>query len=78
MLSNIFGLDIANGLKELLLTHGFTLDMLLKTPPTELAIILGIDLYVARLIYMAARAYVESSKDEKSIDSSLMDGTASA
>lgn len=52
---SVNALDIANGLKDLLISHGFTIDLLLKTPPAELAIILGIDIYVARLIYLAAK-----------------------
>jgi len=54
MFADIREMDIAIGLKELLISHGFTLDALLETTPAELAVILGIDLYVAKLIHLAA------------------------
>jgi hypothetical protein len=62
MFASIYGLEIAHGIKEMLVNHGFTLDALLKTPPAELALILGIDLYVARLIYEAAKHHLEIKK----------------
>ena len=43
-------LDIADGLKELLIVHNFTLELLQSTPSNDLAQILGIDEYVARII----------------------------
>lgn len=54
MFADIREIDIAIGLKELLTSHGFTLNALLETTPAELAVILGIDLYVAKLIHLAA------------------------
>ena len=42
-------LDIADGLKELLINNRFTLRLLLKTSTSELAKILGIDEYIADL-----------------------------
>jgi hypothetical protein len=47
-------LDIAQGLKDMLVSHGFELDSLLIIHPHELAEILGIDEYVAKLIKSAA------------------------
>jgi hypothetical protein len=48
-------LDIAYGLKELLISKSFTLKLLLDTPVSTLAKILGIDNYVASIIHHAAR-----------------------
>ena len=50
----INSLDIADGLKELLIEHGFTLEELSHTPSSELAELLGIDKYVAKLVCNAA------------------------
>ena len=47
-------LDIAEGLKDALVRHGFKLDSLLIIQPHNLAEILGIDEYVANLIISAA------------------------
>jgi len=41
-------MDIADGLKELLIISGFTLKSLLNTSASDLARILGIDEYVAK------------------------------
>lgn len=54
MFTDIHEMDIAIGLKELLISHSFTWDALLEITPAELAVILGIDLYVAKLIRLAA------------------------
>ena len=43
-------LDIAEGLKELLLTYGFRLELLKSMSSNELAEILGIDNYIASII----------------------------
>jgi hypothetical protein len=51
----INSLDIADGLKELLIKYGFTLEELLSIPASELAEFLGIDSYVAKIICGAAR-----------------------
>src|ERR671931_2922681 len=47
-------LDIAEGLKEILLIHGFNLESLLIMRPHDLAEMLGIDEYVAKIIIDAA------------------------
>jgi CheY-like chemotaxis protein len=53
--SNVINhLDIAEGLKDALVRYGFKLDSLLIMPPNNLAKILGIDEYVAKLIISAA------------------------
>jgi hypothetical protein len=46
-------LDIADGLKELLIEHGFALEELLNMPSSELAELLGIDKYIAQIIESA-------------------------
>jgi hypothetical protein len=51
----INSLDIADGLKELLLKYRFTLKELLSITASELAEFLGVDLYVAKIICGAAR-----------------------
>jgi len=47
-------LDIADGLKELLISKSFTLKLLLDTSASGLAKILGIDNYIASIIHNAA------------------------
>ena len=46
-------LDIADGLKELLIRYGFTLEELSHIPSSELAESLGIDKYIAQIIESA-------------------------
>ena len=48
-------LDIADGLKELLRRNSITLDTLLTISPSELAEILGIDGYVAKIMCQSAK-----------------------
>jgi hypothetical protein len=50
----INSLDIADGLKELLIKYGFTTEGLSSIPSSELAEFLGIDKYIAQLISSAA------------------------
>ena len=58
MFASIFKLELAAGIKDALFSHGFaSIDAILKMPPAELAIILGIDLYIARIIYLAAKRH---------------------
>ena len=51
----INSLDIADGLKELLIKYRYTLEELSSISYSKLAELLGIDLYVAKLICTAAR-----------------------
>lgn len=48
-------LDIAEGLKKLLLTYGFTLKLLQNISSNDLAEMLGIDKYIASIIVNSAR-----------------------
>ena len=52
-------LDIPEGLKELIISHGFTLDLLLGLQPTDLAQTFGIDNDVAKMIINATRRNVK-------------------
>ncbi|MEO9321724.1 MAG: hypothetical protein ABI361_13740 [Nitrososphaera sp.] len=60
MRASIHTLDLANGIKDALIRHGFTLHALAKISPSELAATLGIDGYVAKLISKAARTHAEA------------------
>ena len=53
--SNIRELPMADGLKELLIDCGFTRQRILRIQSTDLASILGIDDYVAKIICYAAK-----------------------
>jgi hypothetical protein len=54
-LADLKSLKIADGLKELLLEYGFTKKIILKIQPENLAAILGIEEYVAKIIHNAAK-----------------------
>jgi len=53
-------LDIADGLKELLLSSNFTFKSLLNTSTSDFALMLGIDHYVAKIISDAVNKVVKS------------------
>jgi hypothetical protein len=55
---DIKSLDIAEGLKDLLIVHGFTIELLLSISATELSNTLGIDEYVAKIICQSANRVV--------------------
>ena len=55
-------LDIADGLKELLISKSFTLKLLLDTSISGLAKDLGIDSYVASIIHGAVRKVVNDQQ----------------
>ena len=50
-------LDIADGLKHILISHGLTVEALLSISPTMIATKFGIDQYVANIIQKAAKYY---------------------
>ena len=50
----INSLDIADGLKEMLIKYGFSLEELSSMPSSELAEFLGIGQYIAKIIGSAA------------------------
>lgn len=53
-MTDLRNLKIADGLKELLLEYGFTKQRIQKIQPENLAAILGIEEYVAKIIHNAA------------------------
>ena len=57
-LDDIKDMSIADGLKELLIDYGFTSERLIRLSPSNLASILGIDVYVAKIIRVAAKNQV--------------------
>jgi hypothetical protein len=54
-------LDIADGLKELLMSRGFTLESLLNASTSDFAKILGIDEYVANLVSDAVNKVITNT-----------------
>ena len=55
MESGIQLLEIASGLKELLLSAGFTVDSIVSEGPDAISRELGIEPYVAKIIYDEAK-----------------------
>ena len=55
-------LDIADGLKHILISHGVTVEALLSISPTMIATKFGIDQYVANIIQKAAKYYYINTK----------------
>jgi len=53
--SDVKELEIADGLEQLLIDYGFTRRRILKLQSGDLASILGIDDYIAKIIYNAAK-----------------------
>ena len=53
--SDVKELEIADGLKELLIDYGFTRRRILKLQSSDLASMLGIDDYIAKIICNAAK-----------------------
>jgi hypothetical protein len=63
-------LELAIGIKDSLMAAGFTsLDSLLRSSPTEIATILGIEFYVGKIIIDAARRAAGKGDDEVNGDS---------
>ena len=54
-MSDIQELPVADGLKKILIDYGFTRQKILGTQPDNLAAILGIEIYVAKIICDAAK-----------------------
>jgi hypothetical protein len=51
---DIKDMSIADGLKAILIKYGFTSERMIRLSPSDLASILGIDEYVAKIIHNAA------------------------
>lgn len=54
-MNDIRELAVADGLKKILINYGFTRQKILRIQPDDLAIILGIEVYVAKIICDAAK-----------------------
>ncbi len=50
---SIDALEIAAGLKDALINSGLTIEFILNSGPVEIASILGIDVYLAKIIFDA-------------------------
>jgi hypothetical protein len=57
-------LDIADGLKELLLAYGFRIELLKSMSSNDLAEILGIDKYIARIIIDSVNPILDLAIDK--------------
>ncbi|MFZ0328736.1 MAG: hypothetical protein WBP64_17260 [Nitrososphaeraceae archaeon] len=57
MKSSIEDLEIAPGLKKMLIDAGFTADSILHYDMNEISTILGIEIYVAKIIFDAAKNF---------------------
>jgi hypothetical protein len=55
MYLDIHTLEIADGLKDALIHLDFTIESILKRGPSEIASIMGIDPYIAGIIFNAAK-----------------------
>jgi hypothetical protein len=53
--SDIMELEIADGLKDLLMDYGFTCEKILRIQSSQLASILGVEDYIGKIIYNAAK-----------------------
>jgi hypothetical protein len=54
-------LEIASGLKDALINSGLTIESILNSGPVEIASMLGIDVYVAKIIFDATEKSVNNS-----------------
>ena len=55
-------LNIPKGLVESLNNAGFTIEMILNSKPADIAEILGIDDYVAQIIYQESKYYYQMNQ----------------
>ena len=56
-------LDIPKGLVEVLQTNGFTIEIILNSHPSDVAQILGIDDYVAQIIYQETKYFCQMNNE---------------
>ena len=61
MYPDIHTLEIANGLKDALIHTDFTIESILNSGPTKIASTLGIDPYVAKIIFNATKKAVKAN-----------------
>ena len=57
----IDALEIATGLKNALINSGLTIESILNSGPVEIASVLGIDVYVAKIIFDATEKSVNNN-----------------
>lgn len=62
MKSSIEELEIASGLKKMLIDAGFTIDSILHYGIDEISTILGIEIYVAKIIFYAAKKFHQTKQ----------------
>ena len=55
MFIDIMELEIADGLKDLLMDYGFTCEKILRIQSSQLASILGVEDYIGKIIYNPAK-----------------------
>ena len=60
MYLGIHTLEIANGLKDALIDADFTIESILNSGPNGIASAMGIDPYVTKIIFNAAKKAVEN------------------
>jgi hypothetical protein len=60
MYLDIHTLEIADGLKDALVHSDFTIESILKRGPSEIASVMGIDPYIAGIIFNAAKKAAKS------------------
>lgn len=56
-------INISKGLIESLNDAGFTIEMILNSRPSDVAQILGIDDYVAQIIYLETKYYCQMNNE---------------
>jgi hypothetical protein len=61
---DIKDMSIAHGLKAILIKYGFTSERSIRLSPSDLASILGIDEYVAKIIHNAANEQLSPNLSE--------------
>ena len=54
--------NISKGLVDSLTNAGFTIETILNSRPSDIAQILGIDEYVAHIIYQETKSYYQKNK----------------
>ena len=66
-------LEVADGLKQLLLSKDFTLESLLNMSASDLAEILGIDEYIAKIIISAIKEAIATKYTSREISNTAIE-----
>jgi hypothetical protein len=72
MNSSIEELEIAPGLKKMLIDAGFTVDSILHYGTDEISTILGIEIYVAKIIFDAAKRFEQTKQRSNFLKDSVV------